>query len=128
VSRKRSNEPRIVTSLSTFGTLQSDVQVFFSDTATLGSYPVTVFDSPHTPIETVTLPNAGDVEVYVTFEEASADLKSIQIGPSTTFGDAFAIDDLSFNFTAAAVPEPTSLALLLSFGLAGLGQVRRKRG
>jgi hypothetical protein len=75
----------------------------------------------------VTLLDVGgaDIEDYVTFQEGSDIISSIQIGPSTAFGDAFAIDDLSFNLER--VPEPASLALL-SFGLVSLGLIRRKRG
>jgi hypothetical protein len=119
--------PTVAGLTATFGTLQSDVQVFFSDTAPLGNYPITVFDSSNTPIESVTLLDVGgaDIEDYVTFQEGSDIISSIQIGPSTAFGDSFAIDDLSFNLEG--VPEPASLALL-SFGLVSLGLMRRKRG
>ena len=46
------------------------------------------------------------------------------VGPSSAFGDAFAIDDL--RVVANAVPEPMSL-VLVGLGLAALGWSRRKR-
>jgi hypothetical protein len=115
--------PTIAGLTATFGSLQQDVQVFFSDTATLGSYPITVYGANGNAIESVTLPDAGNVEDYVTFEETSAKIASIQIGPSSAAYDAFAIDDLSFNFTSA-VPEPSVWAAMV-FGFFGLGAMLR---
>ena len=40
---------------------------------------------------------------FVGFDRPTADIKSIQFGPSTSFGDAFAIDDLRFEADAVDV-------------------------
>jgi len=126
-----------------FSNLQSSVEVFLSDTAPLGDYPVTAFDTNGNVLSAITvlgsmiLPpgytGCGDPifpppgctplpGIYVGFMDTSADIASIQIGPSTASGDAFAIDDVR----VGSVPEPSSLLLVGSGILGAFGLLRRK--
>ncbi|HVP53986.1 MAG TPA: PEP-CTERM sorting domain-containing protein [Candidatus Eisenbacteria bacterium] len=126
-----------------FARLQSKVEVFLSDTSPLGDYPVTAFASDGSVLQTFTVVGTSILPpgytgcgnflfpppgcfplpgVYVGFIDATADIASIQIGPSTAYGDAFAIDDLRMG----TIPEPSSLLLLGSGLLGAVGVLRRK--
>ena len=80
---------------------------FFSDTSPLGNYTVTARDAGGNVLETLVilsgqLPPASTCTVdgcgiWVGFDRPQADISSITFGPSSSFGDAFAIDDLRFN-------------------------------
>ncbi|HTS76461.1 MAG TPA: PEP-CTERM sorting domain-containing protein [Bryobacteraceae bacterium] len=126
----------------TFATPQSNVQAFLSDTSPLGDYTITAYGAGDTLLDTETvlesaLPGpayTGDVfpapgtfplpGIYVGFEDSLPDIVSIQIGPSSSGGDAFAVDDVSFGGTS--VPEPSSLALLAPVALGMFWILRRK--
>ena len=130
----------------TFSSLQSDVQAFLSDTAPLGNYTISAYDSTHTLLGTVVViagtqlppgysggsfPAPGTFPLpglFVGFEDSVAEIASIQIGPSSSSGDAFAVDDVSFGGSPSSVPEPATLGLLTlgAFGLVSLRKFRRR--
>ena len=138
--------PTVAGLVASFATGMTDVGAFMSDTAPLGSYTVTAFGFGGGVLESQVIAAASfpsipgfpgfdpscDASspftsgaacgVFVGFSRPSADIFSIQCGPSAAFGDAFAIDDLTFR----GVPEPGTLALL-ALGLAGAGIARRRR-
>lgn len=129
----------------TFSSLQSDVQAFLADTSPLGNYTVTVYSGPNatgTLLGTVTVlqgnvlpagysggffPAPGTFPlpgIYVGFTDGVAEIGSFEIGPSSSFGDAFAVDDVSFG--GSTTPEPGTL-LLMSAGLLGLGVAKLRK-
>jgi hypothetical protein len=132
--------------IASFGSGQSRVGAFMSDTAPLGAYRVSAFGlggvflesqvvaaasfptipgfpSPDARCDATTpfTTSGAACGVFVGFSRPSADIYSIQFGPSSSAGDAFAIDDLTF-----AAPEPATLALM-ALGLMGVGITRRHR-
>jgi hypothetical protein len=131
--------PTIAGITAAFATLQSAVQIFLSDTAPLGDYTVTAYDAGHSVLESLTVlasetlppgysggvfPPPGTFPlpgIFVGFERLTADIASIQIGPSSAANDAFAVDDLRY-----AIPLPSTV-LLLGSGLTGLLAWRRRR-
>lgn len=137
--------PTVAGIVAKFSSPVSTVQVFFSDTSPLGDYTISAFDTGGALIDSFvvlssevlppgysggffpppgTFPLPG---IYVGFMHAVADIARIQIGPSSGFDDAFAIDDLRFVGTAV-VPEPGVLSLLLGCSVAAtLALLRRRR-
>ena len=116
----------------TFSSPVSAVELFLSDTAPLGNYPIAAFGAGGTLLESFmvtgtaivppgysggTLPPPGTTPlpgVFVGFIRPSGDIAYIEIGPSSATGDAFAIDDVRFNNIAArndayATNEDTTL-------------------
>ncbi|GEM_PF-2876637 len=138
--------PTVAGLIAEFETPVARAGAFFSDTAPLGDYTVTAFDSLGGVIESYTItygtlpsiPEFGNEDpscdsdyprdgtgcgIFVGFDVGSDLIASIQFGPSSVFADGFAIDDLRFERTA--VPEPGTL-LLIGSGLVGLGFMRRR--
>ncbi len=138
--------PTVAGITSTFSTPQSSVQAFLSDTGPLGDYTISAFGTGGVLLESLvvlqseilppgysgglfpppgTFPLPG---IFVGFSRSTADIVELQIGPSPTSGDAFAIDDLRFGGGGggAAVPEPATI-LLLGSGLLGMGVYARRR-
>ncbi len=125
--------------IATFSTPQSGVQLFFSDTVPLASYPI-VATLTGGGTQTLTLaqnkilptgysggnfpaPGANPLPgIFAGFIDSGADIVSIQVGPGAGTNDAFAIDDLR---TMADSPEPASVALLAA-GLGALALLRRR--
>jgi hypothetical protein len=133
--------PTVAGITATFDTPTSAVQAFLSDTAPIGDYDIQAFDSSNVLIDSITVlggeilppgysggafPPPGTFPlpgIYVGFVHTSADIARIQIGPSSGFGDAFAVDDVQF----LPIPEPGSLALLVGLGLGGSVLLGRRR-
>jgi hypothetical protein len=99
--------PTVAGMTATFALPTDLAGAFFSDTAPLGNYTVTARDAGGNVLETVVilgtqLPQLPTCTVdgcgiWVGFERSEADISSITFGPSSSFGDAFAIDDVRFN-------------------------------
>ena len=135
--------PTVAGIIVSFTSLQSTFQTFLSDTAPLGDYTITAFDDSHSVLGTVTvllgnvLPPGygGGVDpapgtfplpgLFVGFTDSLAEIRSVQIGPSSASSDAFSVDDVSIGGSVAGVPEPATWTLL-GAGLA-LVSVRRLR-
>lgn len=116
--------PTVAGIIVTFATGVSAIEAFLSDTSPLGSYDVQAFDSSNVLIDSFTISGPSR---YVGFTSATADIFSIQFGPSSAFGDAFAIDDLRF-VSDAVIPEPATWTLLAGgVGLIGAAMRRRRR-
>ena len=130
--------PTVAGLTASFTSAMSRVGAFFSDTSPLGSYTFTAFGGSGNVLETFTItattantqyagcglfPTITGCGLFVGFDRSAGDIFKVQFGPSSAFGDAFAIDDLRFE---AAVPEPSSI-LLLGTGVGGLWLSRRRR-
>ena len=107
----------------TFAAPVSAAEVFFSDTAPLGSYTISAFDVGNALLESFSI-GGTSIARYVGFQYGSAQISRFQVGPSSAFGDAFAIDDL--RVATNQIPEPSSWALM-AMGVAALAALRRRR-
>ena len=103
----------------TFAVPVRAAEVFFSDTAPLGTYTISAFDVSNVLLESFVL-GGTSIARYVGFQYGSAQISRFVVGPSSASGDAFAIDDLR------VVPEPSSWALM-AMGAAALAALRRRR-
>lgn len=105
--------PTVAGMTATFALPTNLAGAYFSDTSPLGNYTVTARDADGNVLETQTilasqLPVApactvDGCGVWVGFARPQADISSITFGPSSSFGDAFAIDDVRFN--ADVIPQ-----------------------
>ena len=108
----------------TFAAPVAAAEVFFSDTAPLGSYTISAFDVGNVLLESFLIGGPGLIIArYVGFEYGSDQISRFVVGQSSAFGDAFAIDDLRVR---VLVPEPSSWALM-AMGAAALAALRRRR-
>jgi hypothetical protein len=132
------------------------VQAFFSDTVPLGDYPIRAYDGANTLLESFVV-SAGEIlppgytgvgdaynwpppgtyplpGLYVGFTRPTADIAWVQIGPSTAWGDCYAIDDVQFARITApeeppapeVIPAPGAM-LLGTLGAGFVGWLRRRR-
>lgn len=110
-----------------FAAAASSVEFFFSDTAPLGDYVISAFDSSSALLEsfTLTLADIGAAsDRWLGFVRGSADISRVTVVPNEG-ADAFALDDLRFG-AAGRLPEPASLGLV-GLALVGAGFAARKR-
>ncbi len=107
----------------TFAVPVRAAEVFFSDTAALGTYTISAFDASNALLESFVL-GGTNIARYVGFQFGSAQISRFVVGQSSAFGDAFAIDDL--RVATNQVPEPSSWALM-AMGFAALAALRRRR-
>lgn len=107
----------------TFSSGQSSVEAFLSDTSALGTYNILAYGFGGVLLDSF---NASGTNRYVGFSGLGADIYSVQFGPSSAFGDAFAIDDVRFVAATGAVPEPGTWAMML-LGFGGMGVALRRR-
>jgi hypothetical protein len=126
----------------------SAAEVFFSDTAPLGNYDISAFGAGGVLLESFLLPaseilppgyGGGSLPapgtfplpgIFVGFSRPTADIVSVQIGPSQAYGDAFAIDDVRFESgDGGVVPEPSTLLIWSLLGCLGItvGWWRRRK-
>jgi hypothetical protein len=122
--------PTVAGIVTTFGTPQSAVQAYLGDYAPLSDYVVAAYDSTNTLLESLIVYqaelNSTTPGWYVGFSRGSADITSVQFGPSNyyTWGDAFCIDDLTFSGSIIPLPGTASM---LAVGLVGLMLGGRRR-
>ena len=107
----------------TFSSPVAAAEGFFSDLGPLGTYTISAFNANNVLLESFVLGKAS-IARYVGFQYGSAQISRFEVGPSSAFGDAFAIDDL--RVVADTVPEPSSWALM-AMGAAALAALRRRR-
>ena len=121
--------------IATFTAAKTGVQIFLSDTSPLGDYPITIYGSDGSVLDTFTVlqsqtlppgytggsfpaPGTNPLPgIFVGYTSSTPDIWGIQVGPSTASFDAFAVDDLRYT---SNIPEPATYALMLA-GFAGLG-------
>jgi hypothetical protein len=110
------------TPIQFFGAYLSGVQNFVQDTYTFSDGSAQTIDVP----ETGTSNSVGEL-VFVGFTDAGKSITSITINAGTNGFDALGVDDVRYQSAASAVPEPGSMALLLTGCLFGLTLWFRRR-
>jgi hypothetical protein len=140
--------PTVAGITATFATPQKSVEMFLGDTSSLGDYTIFAYGAGNTLLESFTVPGSAVLPpgysgglfpppgtctggntcpgIYVGFNHSVADIVKFQVGPSSAFGDAFAVDDLRVGTQSTAVPEPSTM-LLLGTGIATLVRARVRR-
>ncbi len=104
-----------------FGAYLSGVQNFVQDTFTFSDGSVQTIDVP----EAGTSNNTGEL-VFVGFTDAGKSVSSITVNAGANGFDAIGVDDVRFQSGVAAVPEPSSVVLLLPVLIFAV-RSRRKR-
>ncbi len=128
---------------ATFSSGHNGVELFFSDTAPLGNYPITIYGAGGSVLASFsvasgsilppgygggTFPPPGTSPlpgIFVGYTSAANDIFGIGVGPSGASNDSFALDDLRFT-TGGAIPEPTTWAMMV-IGFGGVGAMIRRR-
>jgi len=116
--------PTVAGLVADFSPAVSKAGAFLTDTGPLGTYTITIFDGGGALIDTIIVAAADfpDIShpacdgsppydgtgcgVWVGFDTGVNNIAKIQFGPSSTSGDAFAMDDLVFASTPPDVLEP----------------------
>ena len=112
--------PAVLT--ATFDTLQAGFG--FDTTGLMGDFDVSI-DSTSGEIFTQHFPAATGYDFFG-FASSSNDIKAVRIIGSTSIG--FALDNFTYSFNGATVPEPAAWGLMLAgFGLVGGAMRRRQR-
>jgi hypothetical protein len=96
-----------------FGAYFSGVQDFFTDVVTFSDGTSQTIDLP----EAGTSPSVGALD-FIGFTDAGKAISSITLNAGNSFAgyDFIGIDDVRFQSTVSAAPEPSSVALLLLAG------------
>ncbi len=137
--------PTVAGMTATFSSGHNGVELFFSDTAPLGSYPITIYGAGGAVLASIniaaadilppgygggTFPPAGTSPlpgIFVGYTSATNNIFGIGVGPGAASNDAFAIDDLRFTTSGGGViPEPTTWAMMV-IGFGGVGAMIRRR-
>jgi hypothetical protein len=117
------------TPIQFFGAFLSGVQDFVQDTYTFSDGTSQTINVP----ETGTSGSVGEL-VFVGFTDVGRSITSITVNAGTSGFDAIGVDDVRYQSAASTVPEPASIALVLTGSLFGLtlwfrrGRMRFTRG
>jgi hypothetical protein len=110
------------TPIQFFGAFLSGVQNFVQDTYTFSDGTSQTIDVP----ETGTSGSVGEL-VFVGFTDAGKSITSVTVNAGTAGFDALGVDDVRYQSAATTVPEPASMALVLTGCFFGLTLWFRRR-